>query len=141
MIINDIRKANMIALKNKDASARIIYSILINKYQLLEIEAKANNKIVSDDDVLKIIAKALKELSEEKSGYEKVGNTIQVESIKHQEEILKAYLPKMLSEEEIKEIISNIEEKTMPNIMKYFKINYDGKVDMSLVSSLARTML
>ena len=40
----------------------------------------------------------------------------------------------MLSEEEIYEIISKQEDKSIPNIMKLFKQNYAGKVDMSLVN-------
>ena len=53
-------------------------------------------------------------------------------------EYAKAFLPKMLTEEEIKKIIDSLEDKSMPNIMKYFKTNYAGKCDMSIVSRLAR---
>ena len=42
------------------------------------------------------------------------------------------------SEEEIKNIIAGLEDKSLPSIMKHFKANYTGKVDMSLVNRLAR---
>ena len=44
----------------------------------------------------------------------------------------------MLSEDEIRKIIASLEDKSMPSVMKHFKINYDGKVDMALVSKIAR---
>ena len=46
----------------------------------------------------------------------------------------------MLTEKEITEIISNLEDKTIPFVMKYFKANYDGKVDMGLVNKVARSI-
>ena len=44
----------------------------------------------------------------------------------------------MLEENEILDIINSLEDKSIPNVMKYFKINYAGKCDMSLVSKLAK---
>ena len=39
----------------------------------------------------------------------------------------------MLSEEEIKAIIDAMEDKSIPSVMKHFKANYAGKVEMKLV--------
>ena len=44
----------------------------------------------------------------------------------------------MMSEDEIKEVIDSLEDKSIPFVMKYFKANYAGKVDMSLVNKIAR---
>ena len=44
----------------------------------------------------------------------------------------------MLSEEKIREIIAELEDKSIPSIMKHFKANYAGKVDMGLVNRIAR---
>ena len=55
-----------------------------------------------------------------------------------QKEAVVAFLPKLLSEEEIKAIIAGLEDRSLPAVMKHFKANYAGKVDMSLVSKLAR---
>jgi hypothetical protein len=40
--------------------------------------------------------------------------------------------------EEIREIISTLDDKSMPSVMKHFKTNYQGKVDMKLVSNIAK---
>ena len=56
MLIDTIKKENMLALKNKDDNKRAVYSILINKYMLLGYELKAKGQEIKDDDLLKIIA-------------------------------------------------------------------------------------
>jgi uncharacterized protein YqeY len=48
-------------------------------------------------------------------------------------EVVKQYLPKLRSQEEIKQVILSLEDKSIPSVMKHFKVNYAGKVDMRLV--------
>ena len=38
----------------------------------------------------------------------------------------------------IKMNINAMEDKSIPSVMKHFKANYAGKVDMSLVNKIAR---
>ena len=66
MLINEIKKANMLALKNKETAKRAAYSVLINKYMLLEVSNRESGKEVTDADVVSLIQKTLKELAEEK---------------------------------------------------------------------------
>jgi uncharacterized protein YqeY len=40
----------------------------------------------------------------------------------------------------VKEKISKLDDKSLPSVMKYFKINFAGQVDMGLVSSIARSL-
>lgn len=138
MIIDELKKENIEALKAHDTSKRAVLSVLISRYKLLEIELKEKGIEVTDNDVIKLISKILKELDEEKEGYKKVNNLEQASSIDKQIETISKYLPKMLSEAEITSLIEKLEDKSMPSIMKYFKANYDGKVDMGLVNKLAR---
>ena len=138
MLLDELKKANMEAMKNKDKDARSVLSVVLTKCQLLIVEANANGKEFGDPQVLEVIQKVLKELSDEKEGYQKVNNTERVASIIHQEEVIKAYLPKQLTREEIIEEINKLEDKSMPSVMKHFKANFAGKVDMSLVSQIAR---
>ncbi len=140
MLIDEIKKANMYALKDKDSVARGIYSVIMNKYLLVTVDKREKGSEPTDEDLIQIIMKTLKELADEKEGYQKVGNEVKVNDILHQEEILKKYLPKMLSEEEIREEIAKMDDKSMPSIMKHFKTNFQGKVDMSLVSKIAKSL-
>lgn len=140
MLIETIEKASIEALKAHDKQARAILTIIITRYRQLLIEARTDNKEVGDVEMVRVIAKVVKELSEEKEGYSKVGNAEMVEAIAYQEKIANSFLPKMMSEEEIKAEISKLLDKSIPAIMKHFKINFDGKVDMGLVNRLARTL-
>ena len=138
MLINEISKANIEALKARDQIARAIYSVILSKYKALDIELKAQGKEAGDADLIKIITKTIKELDEEKESYEKAGRKEQAEAIATQKALIEKYLPKLMSEEEIRKVIEGLEDKSMPSVMKHFKMNYDGKADMSLVSKVAR---
>ena len=140
MLIDEIKKANVQSIKSKDSTARAVYSVVINKYMLFEIKNREVNKEITDADIVSILQKTIKELTEEAENYDKVGNSEQKNVILKQKSILEQYLPKMLTEKEITEIISNLEDKTIPFVMKYFKANYDGKVDMGLVNKVARSI-
>lgn len=139
MLIDEIKKANVEAMKARDNTAKGIYSIIMNKYMLLSIEKKQKGEEATDVDLITIISKTLKELTEEKESYSKVNNLEKVNAIAHQEELISKYLPKMLTEEEIRKEISTLDDKSLPNVMKHFKTNFQGKVDMGLVSKIARS--
>jgi len=140
MIIDEIKKQNIEAIKSKDQNARAIYGIVINKYMLLNVEKRSKEQEVTDVDMVQILQKTIKELTDEAENYAKVGNTTEVENIKQQKDMLSAFLPKMLSEEEIKNIILTLEDKSIPSVMKHFKANYAGKCDMGLVQKVLKTL-
>ena len=138
MLIEEIKKDNVQAMKDKNTLARAIYGVVMNKVLLANIEAKKDGKELTDTDVVQILQKTIKELTEERENYLKANNTAEAENIEKQKEILTKYLPQMLSEEEIRNIIANMEDKSIPSVMKHFKANYAGKVDMGLVNRVAR---
>ena len=138
MIIQDLQKANIQSMKEHNNNARSILSVVLSRCKLQEVELRSKGLELTDNDVLLIIQKILKELADEKEGYLKVNNSERAKMIEEQEEIIKVYLPKQLSEEEIRAEIAKLEDKSMPSIMKFFKANYSGRVDMSLVSKIAR---
>lgn len=140
MIIDEIKKANVQAMKDKDANLRSIYSVVINKYMLATVEARTTGKEVDDAQMVKIIQKTIKELEEEKANYERVGHTETANNIAAQKAVLEKYLPQLLSEEEIKKIILSLDDKTVPAVMRHFKLNYNGQVDMKTVSDVLKTI-
>ena len=137
MLIDELKKAQMEALKTKDTLKRSVLQILTGKVKLAEIEKRSKNESLTDDDVLLVINKVIKELDEEILAFKNANRLEKVEELTKQKQILEAYLPAKLTEEEIKEIINSLEDKSMPNIMKHFKLNYLGKCDMKLVNKLA----
>jgi len=136
MLIDEIKKANMQAMKDHDADKRAAYSMVISRYQGLLTSGKGGE--VKDEDVIAILMKFSKELEEEAEGYKNAGREESYRSTLAQKEAVALFLPKLLSEEEIRQIIASLEDKSIPSVMKHFKANYAGKVDMSLVSKLVR---
>ena len=82
MILDEIKKANVEALKNKDKEARTIYSIVMNKAMLETIKKREKGEELCDADMVQIFQKTIKELTEEAENYAKAGNTEQSENIK-----------------------------------------------------------
>ncbi len=140
MIYDEIKKANVMAIKEKDTVARSIYSVLLNKFMLENIKKREQHLELTDVDAVQILQKTIKELSDELENYKKVNNNEEANNISKQIEIVKKYLPKMMDSEEIKNIILKLDDKSIPNVMKYFKTNYAGKCDMRLVQEVLKSI-
>lgn len=140
MIIDEVKKANMQAMKDRDMVARSIYSVLLNKFMLEGIKRRETGKEMVDADYVQILQKTIKELSEEVENYRKVNHRTQVEEIEKQIKLVESYLPKMMTEEEIKNVILSLDDKSIPNVMKHFKANYAGKCDMRMVQEVLKSM-
>ncbi len=138
MIEEQIKKANIEAIKNKDTVARAFYSVLMNKILLERINKREKGQLVGDSDIASILQKMIKELSDEKENYHKAGNEAEVKNIERQIEIASTYLPKQMTREEIKVEISKLADKSIGNVMKHFKANFAGRVDMRLVQEVLK---
>src|SRR5574344_1697512 len=136
-LLETLKKANIEALKNKDKDSRTILSVVSNKVTTKE---KEHNTQLSDQDTLAIILKVNKELEEERAGYLQANNLERVNSTENQMKILSGYIPKQLSEEDIRSEIAKLSDKSLPNVMKHFKINFAGRADLSLVSKVVRQL-
>ncbi len=133
MIVEQIKKASVAALKEKNENVRNISSVVLNKIKLAEIALRTQSKELTDSDIVSILIKTQKELEEERDNYLKVKNSERANLILGQIEFIKQFLPKMLTENEIEKIISELEDKSIPSVMRHFKMNYAGKCDMRLV--------
>lgn len=140
MLYDDIKKANIQAMKDKDSEARSFYSVLLNKIMLENINKREKGGQIEDSDIFVIVQKTIKELEEEKENYKKVNNEEEVKTIERQIEIAKTYLPKQLDRDQIAEIISKLDDKSIPTVMKYFKQNYNGQCDMKLVQEVLKSL-
>ena len=140
MNIDEFKKVKIEAMKAKDKDAVTALNAVINKLMLAGIEKKAVGEVLADEDVTKILQKTVNELIEEKEAFVKAGREDTVASLENQIATVKKYLPKLLSEEEIKAIILSLEDKSMPSVMKHFKTEYAGKVDMRLVGTVLKTI-
>ena len=138
MLIDEIKKASLQAMKDHDAESRAAYSMVISRYQALLTSGKGGE--ITDKDVIAILIKFAKELDEEKQGYVAAGRQESAQALVKQCAAIERFLPKLLSEEEIKSIILGLEDKSIPSVMKHFKAHYDGQVDMGVVSRVSRAL-
>lgn len=135
----DLKKEKMSALKAHDANKGAILGVLISAYQKNEIEKKSKGQEMTDADMVSVLNHAMKELQDEKSMYESANREDEVSKIVAQMEVVKGYLPKMMSEDEIKAVIEGLSDKSIKAVMVEFKTKYNGKADMGLVSKIAKS--
>lgn len=138
MIFEELQKENIKTMKEHDKVAHEIIALVFGKCKNEAIDGAYPDRKLPDAQTLKIIQKTIKELEEEKTAFKKANREEKVLELARQKSILEAYLPKQLSEEEIRNIISSLSDKTIPSVMKHFKANYAGQVDNSLVSKMAK---
>lgn len=119
------------AFKNKDVVTKNLLSVIKGELQTLEKNTGVDN--ISDDEVTKILNKNVKSLKETIS---LMNEGASKEVTKKELEILESYLPKQMSEDEIRvkitELIENGEANNIAEVMRIF-----GKLpaDRSLVAS------
>ena len=114
MTIDDFKKAKIEAMKNHDKDTVTGLNTLINKLMLFNIEKRAKGEEMSEADYVQILKKTQKELVEEKEAFEKAGREDTVRSLENQIAAIEKYLPKMMSEEEIKAYLNKVLEDIQP---------------------------
>lgn len=112
--------------------------------QIIEFEKRGEGTDMSPEQEISILSSAAKKRKEAIEQYEKGGRLDLAEQEKKELEIITQYLPKQLSEDEIKQVISKyISEtgasgqkdfgKVMPLVMKELKGKADGKIIQQFV--------
>ena len=97
MLYDELKKANIEALKQRDSNKRAVLSVLLNKIKLAEIEKRTSGGELTEADVVTILQKSLKELNEEKEAFVRAGRDEMVKSLDGQIAFVETYLPKMMS--------------------------------------------
>ncbi len=138
MLKDDIKNARIQAMKAHDKTVSGVLSVVLNKIMLAEIELRAKGAELKDADVIQVLQKCEKELLDERAGFEKAGRVEKTEDLDKQIAAVKVFMPKMMDEKEISEVISSLEDKSVPAVMRYFKAEYAGKCDMRLVSEVLK---
>lgn len=126
------------AMRDKDDVKKTLLATLKGEMQTL-----AKNKgvdFLENEDATVILQKSVKNMKQTLSDYEKTGR-VDTENILTEISIVESYLPKQLSEEEVKSLIKKFISEGMDNIGaimgKFRNIDADKKV----VSKLANEML
>ena len=134
------------AMKNKEAdklsTLRMLKSALKNK----EIEMRP--KELSPQDVIQTLKKMSKERKDAIEQYEKAGRKDLADKEARELKVLETYLPKPMSEEQTKALVTEVIKslnatsmKDMGRVMKEVSEKGQGAVDNKLVSQLVKTQL
>lgn len=142
-LLQTIKSDQLQARKNKDA---IRASILTTLYSEAAMVGKNNgNRESSDAEVVATIKKFLKNIEETLSA---VSSSDAVSMLHEEREVLSTYLPKQMTEDELRSTLITIADglenrspKSMGVLMKALKEQHEGLYDGKTASILAREIL
>ena len=140
-LMNDMKSA----MKAHEMSKVNTLRGVIAKAKDLTVNA---GKEMTDEAVLSVIAKAVKQREESIAQFTAAGRAELAESEKAEMEILKVYLPVQLSEEEVAAVVKAVvaetgaaSKKDMGRVMKEVMARVKGQADGKLVSKLVGAAL
>lgn len=144
-IIADLKEA----MKNKEQDKlRVLRSL---KAKLLEkeiSERKGGEAELSDEQAIEVLMKAAKQRKESIDQFESGGRDDLVENEKRELELIESYLPKMLSEDEVRDIarkkIDDLGAETMADMGKVMGVlmqELKGKAEGATVSKVVKEEL
>jgi len=153
MLIQDIRQDISFSLKRRDTvrldTLRFLLAA-INNATFAKYGRDAETK-GTDADVLEVVKKQVKTHRESIEAFEKAGRTELVQKEKKELEILSSFLPKEMTDEELKNALSDIVstgESTLPAgrqdfglLMKSAMAKVEGRADGGRVASILKQLL
>lgn len=141
-ILSDYKEA----MKNKDTLRSSVLSFL--RAEMMNVAIAKKKKNLDDNDSLAVIRKQVKAHQDSIEQFKQGNRQDLVDKETKELEILKTYLPKELSIDEIKKIIDEIiistgasEMKDMGRVMKEVSAKIAGRADGKLISDLVREKL
>ena len=139
MSIKDIIRDDMNqARKNNDVLSKRVYSMALDA--IMKAEKNAMHDF-TDEEIVAILNKEIKQYNETLEFAVKANNSSLIQEIQSSIEMLKAFVPEMMSEEEIKAYLNKVLEDIQPvksnkgKIMKSMSA-LKGKADMKLISKI-----
>ena len=144
-LITQIQNHVKDAMKAGDRLKLSTLRMLVAAIKQKEIDTRSD---LSDDDIISIIEKQMQQRLEAAEQYEAAGRNELFEKESQEAEILKAYLPEKMGEEEVREMIGKIlsemggiSMKEMGNVMSALKDQAGSKIDMKLASQMVREII
>ena len=138
------------ALKSKDKNKISTYRLILSGIKDLDISNRSgpNKKETDDEDIKKLLKKMIKQRNESVEIYKKNKREDLFKIEQGEIDLLSIYLPKQLSEEEIKKICSETISKVgaqsikdMGKVMGELKKNYSDSIDFSKAGSMLKELL
>ena len=133
----------------KDHQEHTVSALRSVKTAIMEVKtAPGGKKELEDGDIIKIIQKLVKQRKESMDIYSQVGRSELADNEQQEMLVLMNYLPKMLTESEVEEIVAKTiadlgatTMKDMGKVMGFINKTYSGQVDGSIVSRIVKSKL
>ena len=145
MLKEQLQKDLLDAMKNKDKDK---LNTLRSVKGAVQLEVINNKKEENDELILEVISKQIKMRNESIKEFEKANRKDLIQSYEKEIEILKKYMPKELSDEELNEIIDEVFNfikpesiKDLGKVMKELTPKMKNRCDMSKLNSILREKL
>ncbi len=142
---NRITEDMKTAMREKDQQRLNAIRMILAAVKQIEVDERIQ---IDDQRVLTILDKLLKQRRESIQQYQQANRQDLVDKETFEADIIQAYLPAQLSENEIRELITKAITKTgassirdMAKIMAELKPELQGRADMSMVSQLVKEKL
>ena len=137
------------ALKAKDKNTYPTLRLIVSAIKDAEIAGRSKGqKELKDSDIISLLKKMVKQRNESCEVYEKAGRKELLDNEKKEINVISAFLPKQLSDEETKKICSETIKlvgastmKDMGKIMGALKSKYAESLDFSKVSKILKELL
>ena len=137
------------ALKAKDKNTYPTLRLVVSAIKDAEIAGRSKGqKEISDGDITAILKKMIKQRNESCEVYKKAGRSELLENETREIEVINAFLPKQLNEEETKKICADVVKsvgatsmKDMGKIMGVLKSKHSDTLDFSKVSLIIKELL
>ena len=137
------------SLKNKDKSLYPTLRLVVAAIKDLLIANRTKEvKILSDQDIMGILKKMVKQRNESCEVYKKAGRTELLEIETKEIKIISSFLPKQLNEEDTKNLCEEVIKKVgasslkdMGKVMSELKKTHGDVLDFSKVGSIIKTVL
>ena len=134
-----------VAMKSGDKIKTNILRTLLSTLKEKQIEKKED---INEDEYLSIIKRLVKQLKESADAYQKAGRSELYEKEVSELDILKEYLPQILSEQQtldlVKEVISQTSANSLSDMGKVMSLimqKSNGKVDGKIANRLVKELL
>lgn len=151
MLREKIDAALKTAMKARDEKIRVSTLRLINAaIKDRDIAARAEDRCegVSDDEILAILTKMVKQREDSAAAYEEGGRPDLAEQERAEIEVIREFLPRQLSDDEIEEAVSAVIEeldahglKDMGRCMGALKERYPGAMDFGRAGAMMKKAL
>lgn len=148
MLYEKINEAMKEAMRAKDKETLSTIRLLKSAIDLARINAKTREGECPDDLVIEVASKQVKTHKESVEEFRSAGRDDLATALEKEIEIIMAYLPEQLSEEEVKKELDKIFDeikpegrKDMGKIMKEANARLKGKADFKLVSEIVNNKL